>query len=253
MGYYVNVYAKQGCEQQINELWSRAFPEESPLIATKDWIEGQIAYIKNDPEQVHIANWCTSVNAWNKGFPIHAEGRGQIFIGSIFATETNDFSDEPNTLRKQIQWAMDHRFLFSEITGLQDAAESLDMAISCDAIENGRDVTYEQASFASLPIMPKSFVYRLCVEHQNPRFWEAYLNFKESQDWENWSVLRHFLIPGELSLGRTVWQGCEALATQLDHKNYGLEGRYRDGHHPDLWAVDKAISSEIKARLQEVV
>lgn len=236
MGYYVNLTAKQNCVNQINQLWQQSFPGEPELVWHRSRIEQELALIQTGESMPHLRGYVKTVNAWNKAFPICAEFRGQIFIGSIWLKDMDE--EKAGRLRAQIKWVMDNRFLFEEITGLQDAVDALEMDIDADAMVNGRPVKDERINFDELPSQPKSFIYQRCLTTGRPDLWDAYLKFKESPTWDNWDSLRHKVIPGTSD---TVWQVCERIATQRDNYDPGLCGRYKDGIIPPLFDIEKAI------------
>lgn len=240
MGYYVNVEAKDGCEDQINDLWSQSFDDF--LIYTRAHIQREIDAIHSKPDFAHM-RWIQAVEDWNDAIKIHAEGCGQIFLRAFgYSNEESEaFRQVADLDRRQIQWIMDNRFLFKSITSLQDAADALGMSIDCDAIKNGRPVTYEQDSFATLPVEHGNQVYAATLTHDRPRLWKAFLAYRESPCWDNWLTLRDSAPCGKEYGLTSIWQQAEVIAKQRDGQDYGLDGRYRDGKLPPETDVVMAI------------
>ena len=243
MGYYVNVHAKAGCALQINELWAQAGYTDD-LIWTKARIQREIDHIHSSPACEHL-RYISNVAAWNKAFAIHAEDRGQIFIGSIGFDRTEE-PLEAAKLTSQVQFVLDHRFLFESITGLSDAREALRMDVEGDFLdEHGQPGQYEVASFDKLPVRATSPVYRLCLEHGRPDFWAAFLKFEAESNDGTWAELRSKVIPWKAAYSKhsmtTVWQAAEVAAKARDGRDYGLMGRFRDGTVPSMFELLRAI------------
>jgi hypothetical protein len=240
MGGYVNVVAKPGCASQINELWARAFNKQW-LVYTAGIIESEINYIANDSKQKHLL-WVNTVEKWNKAFPIAAEGKGQVFIRAYGYSDeaAQAFSQSNKQLRNKITWLMDHRFLFQSISGLQDAVDTLDMDIDCDALENGRKVIRKEIMFENLPVETNNRVYKLCLTYNNPTLWQKFITWRDDPNWDAWSELRHCVVPGQAM--DTIWQRVEDMAKDRDKVNYGLVGKYQQGLIPPETDVLRAIA-----------
>ncbi len=243
MGYYVNVIAKKGCENQINDLWSRQF--SGWLIYTSTIIRSEIDYIAKNEEQKHL-RWINTVKKWNEAFPICAERKGQVFIRAFGYNEdrAKAFSEQNEELRKKVKWIMDYRLLFESITGLRDAVDALEMMIDCDALRNGRPIIYPVDSFDTLPFEPNNRVYQVCVAFDKARLWKHFFAWRDTPDWTHWEALRDFIVPGEY-IFKTIWQNVELIAQYRDNQNYGLSGRYRNGLVPPETDVVNAILCNI--------
>lgn len=244
MGYYINVQAKSGCANQINELWKKA-GHKPDLIWTQPRIEREIAAIHANPDRAHL-RYIQSVEAWNKSFPIMAMDWGQVFIGSV-GFDANEDPEHTRSLIEQVQFVLDNRFLFESVTGLEDARTALGMTgVEGDFLDaHGKPGYYEVPSFEKLPRAPSSALYQNCVEADRPDLWQAWLAFAETPNEETWSMLRSKSVPWltRYSGGfNTVWQLCERAATQRDGKDFGLMGRYRDGVVPLEFEVRHAIA-----------
>ena len=242
MGFYVNVHAKQGCSRQINSSWKKQFGGH--LVFTPSLIKHEIEFIKNDPKQHHLL-YVNTIKIWDETFPIHANGRGQVFIRALGydEDEAEIFVNENNELIEKIKFILDHRLLFSKISGLQDAVDSLNMNINGDFIENGKIKYYTQPSFENLPKKNNNPIYIKCLILDRPDLWESYLKFVD--DNTNWTELRHKCVMNNspLSKNSTIWQRCEKIAKGRDGIDYGLKGRYQNGLIPNEFDITKAIVS----------
>lgn len=239
MGNYVNLYAKDGCFEQINDLWAQSFPGESFLIMTDALARKEIERIQSDPDWKHL-RYITTPEQWDEALPIAARGRGQIFISAC----AQDLSQqEAGQLRLQVQFVLDNRFLFAEVTGLEDAREVLEMDVPDGLDGHGQPVYGETLTFDQLPREPRSALYRLCVEYGRPDLWRGFVAFREAQTWEAWETLRNAIVPWDSGgvLGRTVWQLAERSAEARDGEDHGLAGRFRDGNVPSLFEVEQAL------------
>jgi hypothetical protein len=243
MGFYVNVTAKQGCAGQINALWKRTF--KGFLIYTPAQIKKEIAHMRTDPQQAHL-NYVDSVKTWGETFPIYAKNRGQIFIRPLgYSHERHaDFIIENQNLIAQINWILSHRLLFSRISGLQDAAESLDMAIDFDYCEDGKMKHYTRPCFSALPKKHQHPVYEYCLNADRPDLWQEFLPLLDTPlvSVALWDNIKHKTVGKEiLAKQSTVWQRCEAIAQAKDGVNHGLKGRYRNGLTPPQLDIIKVV------------
>ena len=248
MGFYVNVKAKQGCSKQINDAWKKQF--EGFLIYTPAIIKGEIDYIRNDQSQQHL-RYVDSVKVWNKTFPIHASGKGQIFLRAFGYSEerSQEFIKENEELIQKVKFVLDHRMLFSKISGLADAVDALDMNINGEYVENGKLKYYPVPSFENLPQKHQNLVFLRCLEINRPDIWQKYLPIidKSNINFEEWKDIRNCTVTeSALAKNATIWQRCESIAEARDGKNYGLEGRFRDGKVPNKFDLIKAISCDEK-------
>ncbi|WP_305906273.1 hypothetical protein Q9L42_020735 (plasmid) [Methylomarinum sp. Ch1-1] len=239
MSKYVNIIAKDGCSEQINELWLHQF--ELPIIYTAELIQQQIEFVRGDPRQQYLASQLDTVEDWNRLVPVHAENCGQLFFLS------EEYDEQYYRYREQVQWLLDHRLLFKSITGLQDAIDELDMDIDGDAIIDGRLVHVPVLTFEDLPKLPNSKIYQYVQRFDRPDLWQGYLNFKEHPTEESWYALRHMIMPRvDFLREKTVWATCEAFASRIDGKGFGLTGRYREGEFPTAFEIEKAFQETIK-------
>jgi hypothetical protein len=241
MGFYVNVHAKKGCSRQINTAWKKQFGNS--LIFTPARIKKEIEFIKNDPKQQHLL-YVDDIFTWNNTFPIHANGRGQIFLRAYGygEDEAEEFSKEGEELRNKVQFVLSHRLLFEKITGLQDAVDTLNIEINGDFVENGKLEYYEQPMFENLPQKHNHPVFKRCLLLDRPDLWESFLIYEDEKS--KWNELRNkVVIDSVMGRNATIWQRCESIATARDGVDYGLSGRYRDGKMPNEFDVMKAIIS----------
>lgn len=240
MGFYVNVVAKQGCSRQINTAWKKAFG--GFLVYTPSKINKEIEFIKNDPKQQHLT-YVNDVKTWDKTFPIHANGRGQVFLRAFGYEEerAEEFSKESDELRAKVKFILEHRLLFQRISGLQDAVHTLDMEINGDFVENGKLNYYEYPSFDKLPQKHNHPVFIRCLELDRPDIWEAFLLYQE--DNTKWSNLKNnSVIKYGFGHNSTIWQRCESIASARDNEYYGGTGRYSKGNVPSEYDIIKAIT-----------
>lgn len=252
MGNYINVRSKKGCEDLINDLWSREFKCDSWLIYSKTVILDEIAYIQSGkaPSQTHLVPYLHTVDDWNNMFPAFKEGNGQVFISAFGADIA---PEEVDRLRKKVRFVLDHRFLFTKVTGLRDAKEELGMDIQFDRLdEYGKPHIDKLVTFSDLPIMPKSVVFRKCLQYSRPDLWQAYYLFIERPSQSSWEDLRDKVVPWSSIFGKTVWQICEAQAEDRDGKSYGIYGRFRDGNIPSIFEIKKALT-EVYEGVQQIV
>ena len=235
MGSYVNVVAKKGCAEQINELWSREF--SGHLVYTPEIILGEIDYMKNDPQQAYAASNIHTVDDWNANFPIAAANKGQVFIG---ATNEDIAPEQINALAKQVKWILDHRLLFESITGLDEAREELNMHIDMDAIIHGKNIDYQPLTFNELPKEPNSEIYQHLYQYDRPDLWKNYLDYFENTDLAHWKVLRSNVIPNHDYLAqKTVWQACEDSAKS-------------SSDFPDFDTVTQILIEAVRADIADV-
>lgn len=122
MGASINLHANQRSCDKINGLWKQAF-NENFLIYTRSVIEGEIEYMKNDPEQSYLASFVHTVDDWNKAVSFFSEGRGQIQLDNDRVVDKNDRYAE--NLIDKIQWIADHQKSFKWIAGVNDMVQSL--------------------------------------------------------------------------------------------------------------------------------
>jgi len=245
MPYSVMVVAKAGCTEQINELWTQA-GFEGELIMTEAAAKKEVDFIQSPKGQPHL-KYVKTVDDWNKTFPIMAVGTGMIDIGGLsFDKEENP--DETARLTQQVQFVLDHRFLFQEIRGLDDARSALGMKIEGDFIDaQGKPRYHPVADFKELPARPTSKIFQACVQYDRPDIWAAYLAFEANQDEAAWVELRSKNIPWPTRVQpqprvvNTVWQACEKTAAARDGKDFGLLGRFRDGKVPSMFELLQAI------------
>lgn len=243
MGYFVNVIAKPGCEDQINELWHAAFGEDY-LVMTGDRIARGIRDLQTNPEVKHLA-WVRTEADWNDIYPIFARGKGQVFLAPIDEDvaddEITDVHESLEQLQKKVAWLQAHRMLFSEIRNLQDAVDALGLDYAFDGYENGREVVYYRPDFARLPVEAKNSVYQRCLEIDAPDLWERFLTWRDNPTLENWTELRSRLIPTGTIGGESIWQLCEQMHCQRTGERRTLAGTYQDGKMPPMTDVVRAI------------
>jgi len=233
MGFYVNVKAKKGCEKQINEAWSSKFGDV--LVYTKEIIKKEIVAHKKHQPNTHIK----TVKDWNQSFPIHAEGRGQVFLRVFGYSEERqeEFIAESQEKRDMIQFILDNRFLFKSVSGLCDANDALDMDIKGDYMENGILEYDEVISFQTLPSDVTSKVYLKCLEIGNPTLWHRYLQFKETNgSKEVWKEIKHCV--AEEGFGATVWQKWIAYQKFFGKRNENIDLL----PFPSLLLIDNVIT-----------
>ena len=243
MGFYVNVKAKKGCAAQINKLWKNHF--NGLLIYTPAKIKKEIAFIQSDEKSKHLS-YVKTVKIWDETFPIYANGCGQIFIRAYGydEEESEKFKQENQEMVDKIKFILDHRMLFSKISSLQDAVDTLDMDIKGDYIENGKLKYYDIPSFENLPQKPRNKVFNKCLEMDRPCIWQSYLKIQEvGMNKETWKEIRSKsnLQSCSGSDNITIWQRCESLATARDGVSYGLFGRYNENEFPDELDLLKSV------------
>lgn len=235
MGRYVNVVARKGCVGQINELYARAFPGEF-LVYDKARVEKEVQWCQTEGP-AHL-RYITTPELWNESFPIHAEGRGQIFIESERAPERTA------ELKAQVEWVIDNRLLFETISGLQDA-DVLGVAIDpkIDGYSKGAKVPIYESSFDTLPVDADDPVYHLAKRFDRADLWEAYCRFRRIASLDTWRDLRSKVVPGGTAM-LTVWQRVEALEFERTGKSFGLVGRYNTSVPTRPWVEYAILVSE---------
>lgn len=247
MGQYINVIAHENQIDTINFLWEQEFSNDpnAPdfIVFSEQAIEDEITYIKKDPDNnvpSHLKEYINSVEDWEQHFPISSRGRGQIFWVNDDLEDVDTF----NSLEKQIKFVLNSRFLFKEITGLNDAKDDFDIQIEGDILINGHPEYYNEPNFEDLPQNPKNKVFQLCLEFVRPDLWEAYLNYKDNPNNENWDSLRCKIIPTyDFANNVTVWQACEHNRLMRTDEDYGLEGFFRNGVIPSEFELYNAITN----------
>lgn len=235
MGRYVNVVARPECVSQINELYSKAFPGKF-LVYDRNQVEKEVRWCQTKgPEHLR---YITTAELWNESFPIHAEGRGQIFI------ESDRTKKRTAELKAQVEWVMANRMLFDSVSGLQDADE-LGIAIEpqLDGYARGVKVMSKQPSFDALPVESEDPVYQLAKRFDRADLWEAYCRFRTTNSLENWKELRCKVVPGGTAM-LTVWQRAEALEFERSGKSYGLIGKYNTSVPTRVWVEYSILVSE---------
>lgn len=241
MGYYVNVVAKPGCEDQINELWCEAFDEDY-LIMTEDRIAREIKALQTNPSMAHLS-WVKTESDWTDVFPILARGLGQVFLDP----DEGDIIEDPGVyesyaaLRAKVLWLQSNRMLFAEIRNLQDAVIALELDYDFDGYENGRAVIYDAPDFARLPVEPKNSVYQRSLEMGNPSLWECFISWRDDPGVETWEALKSHSIPTGQIMGDTIWSLCEKMHAQRTGEPLTLAGVYQNGRVPPMTDVVRAV------------
>lgn len=240
MGTYLEFKAKPGCEDQINAAYAAMTGEPADWLVYSDKIiESEIAYIHSPAgkAQAHMRSWLNTVDDWNKAFTVWRSGTGQIKLSGV------DDKDKERVIgiKDDIKFILDNRMLFEAITGLDDARRYGFCGFQGDLIENHQTKTRppsDDPKFSDLPRATSSF-YRSCVKHNRPDLWDAYVKFRDNSCEETWVGLRSKTVPW-LKLN-TVWSTVEKLATKIDGCDFGILGRFRDGHVPSLMLVRAAF------------
>jgi len=240
MGAYLTFEAKPGCEDQINAAYAAMTGEPSNWLVYSDGvIKSEIAFIQSPAgdAQAHMRSWLHTVDDWNRAFTVWRSGTGQIKLSGV----DDEDEDRVTSIKRDIRFILDNRMLFAAITGLDDARRFGFCDFQGDLIENHQTKTRppsDDLKFSVLPRATSSF-YRLCVKHDRPDLWGAYVQFKDNPCDETWLELRTKTVPW-LGLN-TVWLEVEKRAAKIDGRDFGLRGRFRDGHAPSLMLVRTAI------------
>lgn len=242
MGSYLDVCAKPGCEQQINEAYAKHMGDpQAWLVYSDEIIRSKIAYIHSPAgtSQAHLREYLHTVEDWNHLFSIWKTGTGQLKLSGV---DDDDLTCIEH-IRRTVAFVLDHRMLFQSITGLDDARTHGYSDFEGDLIENNRTLKRqdERVKFSDLPTS-RTLLYTRCVEYDRPDLWEEYLRFKTSPSSETWETLRTKVVPWVEGL-KTVWQLAELHAQRLDGISYGLLGRFRDGNLPPFETVRAVLHS----------
>lgn len=243
MGTYVSYVARSGAEQQINEAYRLATGNSSAfLIYTDEVIEAEIAYVHSEtaePAVHHMRAWLKTVKDWNEAFRVFSPGRGQ------FKLQFGDDEDREQLLAQRgrdLQFILDHRFLFERIDGLEDVRANGLTSSTADVLERGSPRIH-----GAEVLGPAALEYEglppLCRARPAGHVGSMHLAYSKAPTVENWDEVKTNVIPW-LPGSPTVWQRCEKLATQLDGADYGLVGRYRGDETPTAFLVRKALSEE---------
>lgn len=253
MGAYVDLTARPGCEEQINQAYALCVGRpDAWLVYSRGIIETEIAYVHSEAapkDQHHMRVWLHTVEDWEKALPTLKVGMGQIKVSRGLSTDEESAAEEAE-IRRDMKFVLDHRFLFSTVTGLDDARRYGLTEATSEQLENGHGrprPQEDELSFASLPHSATQ-LYKLCVQYGRPDLWAAYLGYRDAQSTETWEELRCKCIPwlGAVSLaGPTVWQRTEELATAQDGRDFGLQGRFRDGNFPALFLLRQAMAPTV--------
>jgi hypothetical protein len=211
------------------------------LVYSEKKILSEIAYIHSPAgeSQAHLRPYMNTVADWEEIFPSERLGTGQIKVSGIDEEDVAKIA----LIEQTIQFVLDHRMLFSKITGLNDATRFGFVKFDGDRIENNKtmmDPPSGDPTFADLP-KGKSEFYKQCVKYSRPDLWHAYLNFRNSPSDESWGELRQKIIPWKDETLCGVWSTVERLAKDRDGRDYGLGGRFRDGNLPSLMLVRQAL------------
>lgn len=254
MGTYLDLEAKRGCEDQINELYRQMTGNPNDfLVYSDEVIRSEIEYIHSPAgeSQAHMRPWLRTVQDWNMHFPTCRSGTGQIrltgvgeMLRNVSNPETKVDEEVQRVLQTQrdVQFVLDNRLLFKKIWGLDEARQrGLTDFGPGDGLIDGKPVYRPRESEVGFSELPrgKCEVYRLCVKHNRPDLWKAYVEFAQNPNRETWRELRSKCIPWHgLS---TVWQRVERVAQQQDGKDYGLLGRFREGRVPTQFQLRLAL------------
>lgn len=239
MGTYVEFIAKPGCEDQINALYAAIAGEPGNYIVNSPkTIATNIAYIHSPKgkDQAHLRPHLKTAADWDRLFPAWCCGTGQIKVSGV------DDVERIAEIKRDIQFLLDNRMLFTKITGLDDACAYGYCTFGGDLVEDHktkRRPPSNEPTFADLP-KGRSEFYKRCVENGRPDLWNAYLRFKADACESTWMELRQKAIPWQGRLSG-LWAMVEKLASEQDGKDFGLMGRFRDGKVPPLMLVRRAL------------
>lgn len=242
MGFYVNVVAKNECAEQINQLWQKKF--NTFLVYTPTIIQNEIDFIQKSDDRKHL-QYITSIEQWNKTFPIFKENCGQIFLRAYGYSdeESAEFQKENQLLKEQILYLLELRFLFKEIKNLNDANDVFDdLNIDFDAIINGKKIHYEEPSFLNLPQPRNNKVYDKCLFLNQPKLWSLYLAYKKTYSYDVWKEMRNLIIDYNIGFGETLWQRVEKLYSARNNTTASI-------YNPHYNDKDKNVPPESVMRL----
>ena len=240
MGSSVEFQAKIGCEDQINAAYAAMTGKpDASIVHSARTIEANIAYIHSPKGegQAHLRPCLKTVADWDALFPAWKRGTGQIKISGVGDDEVERIAE----IKRDIQFLLDNRMLFTRITGLDDARANGYATFEGDQIEGHKATKRPPSSdptFADLPKGQSGF-YKLCVENDRPDLWSAYLRFDADPCENTWVELRQKVVPWK-GIAPGLWEMVEQLATERDGKDFGLMGRFRDGNVPPLMLVRMA-------------
>ena len=243
MGTYLELKAKPGCEDQINQAYAAHRGDAKHWLVYSDKIiEEEIRYIHSPKgaAQAHLRPYLKTLKDWQRVFPALKSGTGQLKLSGLEFSEEE--SEEKRRLIADIAFILNHRMLFSSIEGLDGARELGLTDFSAERIveHKGLSRKTEALSFAQLP-KSRSALYRRCVEWDRADLWGAYLDFRQSPCEQTWCALRSKVISwikGE----PTIWQRVETAASERDGKHFGLLGRFRDGNIPSFWLLRSVLT-----------
>ena len=240
MGTYVEFRAKPGCEEQVNAAYaSLTGNPDDYIVNSAKTIAADIAYIHSPKgkAQAHLRPYLKTVADWDRMFPVWCCGTGQIKVSGIDDDDVERIAE----VKRDIQFLLDNRMLFTTITGLDDACSYGYCTFGGDQIENHKATQRppsNEPTFADLP-KGRSEFYRRCVDNGRPDLWNAYLRFKADACESTWVELRQKVIPWKRR--SHLWPMVEKLATEKDGQNFGLMGRFRDGTVPPLMLIRAAL------------
>ena len=243
MGTYLEFKAKPGCEDQINAAYAAMTGDPDDWLVYSDrGIKSEIAFIHSPAgeAQAHMRSWLNTVDDWNNAFTVWRSGTGQIKLSGV----DDEDKERVTGIERDIQFILDNRMLFEAVTGLDDARKYGFCDFLGDLIDNHQTKARppsDDPKFSDLPRATSSF-YRSCVKHNRPDLWGAYVQFRDNPCEKTWVELRNKTVPW-LKLN-TVWSTVEKRAAKIDGRDFGLRGRFRDGHMPSLMLVRTAIQGK---------
>ena len=233
MGRSVSVVAIDGCTAQINDLFTRAFPDAEPLLWDEATIRKQLRVIRRDPKRVHL-RYIKTVSDWNESLRAWAVGCGNIVIDSQLEAR------ELEATKAKILWVISNRMLFASIKGIDDAdILGIDCGQHVTGFKNGRPVADLPLNFEELPVEPQCAAYLLAKAWGRPDIWQRFVAFRAKPDIESWSDLRTANIAGGTRCW-SIWQRVEMMEFEITGKDYGLMGRY-NRIAPSLALVEAAL------------
>ena len=240
MGTFLELKAKRGCENQINEAYALLTGDSDQyLICSDEVIRRHIAFIQTTGTNMPLKELRT-VKDWKRIFTASGPGRGHIKL-LVAAEEPAELA----RIRRDVEFVLEHRTLFQSICGLEEARAFFDE----DVIEHQRTLKLidESPSFGNLPVSANE-LYSRCVKYGRPDLWAALLEFKSAPTEASWTVLRDHTVPWSAE-SFTVWQLVERLALgeddfDWDESECAQRGRFRDGTVPAYETVREALRED---------